>query len=101
MRIVMMNTPSHECTCKFCRPSRAARQLRLKYADDPETQEVLSIIEVGLDAWYEDTFSDAMDIDRIAAEMGLDYLTVPNLIDRIVADIRHLRRLAYGNEDGD
>lgn len=80
----------HQCDCRFCRPSHAVRQLRRKYPDDPEVQELLAIIDVGLDDWYEDTFSDAMDIDLIASELGLDYRTTPNLVVRIVDSIRNL-----------
>ena len=80
----------HQCDCRFCRPSRAVRQLRRKYPDDPEALELLAIIDVGLDDWYEDTFSDAMDINRIASELGVDYRTTPNLVDQIVGSIRNL-----------
>ena len=80
----------HQCDCRFCRPSRAVRQLRHKYPDDPEVVELLAIIDVGLDDWYEDSFSAAMDIDRIASELGLDYRTTPNLVDQIVGSIRNL-----------
>ena len=79
-----------QCDCRFCRPSHAVRQLRRKYPDDPEALEALAIIDVGLGDWYEDSFSASMDIDRIASELGLDYRTTPNLVDRIVDSIRNL-----------
>ncbi len=84
------NQPRHDCECKFCRPLMAVGKLRRKYPDDPEALELLAIIDVGIVAWYEDAFSDAMDIDLIASELGLDYKTTPRLVNRIVDDIRYL-----------
>ena len=83
---------THECQCKFCKPYRALAAVQRACANNPELTELLTIVERGLDTWVNDSEGWTADLHSIAAAMGLDPLTTPNLVNRVVTNVEFIYR---------